>query len=105
MEDKKDVALLKSILNILVRNPNEIKIDRTVDEMGVLISFNVASEDVGMVIGKEGKTITAIRHLITIIGYQIDSKVALKFLAPPKNPSSGDRRERPEKKGIDDLQL
>ena len=47
-----DKAFLEYVVKALVDNPNDVKLDRTVDEMGVLISLTVNPADMGKIIGK-----------------------------------------------------
>lgn len=101
MTDKKDVQMLRGILELLVSDPKKIKIERKIDELGVLITFEVAKEDVGTVIGKKGSNINAIRQLVSTIGYQNKSKVCLKFNAPEKK-SFGEANATVD---IDDLKI
>jgi predicted RNA-binding protein YlqC (UPF0109 family) len=65
-----------------VDNPNDVKIDRTVDEMGVLISLSVNPNDMGKIIGRMGNTAKAIRTLLRIIGMKNNARVNLKINEP-----------------------
>ena len=53
--------LLESILKAIVTKPDEVKVTKTVDEMGVLLSVKLGEGDAGLVIGRQGRTIQAIR--------------------------------------------
>jgi uncharacterized protein len=66
----------------LVDNPNDVKIDRTVDEMGVLITLTVNPADMGKIIGRMGNTAKAIRTLLRIIGMKNNARVNLKINEP-----------------------
>ena len=57
---------LENILKSLVNHPEDVKIERTVDEMGVLLTIKLNPADVGIVIGRKGNTIRAIRTLSLI---------------------------------------
>ena len=52
---EKDLQFLEYVVKALVDNPNDVKIDRTVDEMGVLITMTVNSADMGKIIGRQGR--------------------------------------------------
>lgn len=77
-----DKAFLEYIIKALVDNPNDVKIDRTVDEMGVLISLSVNPADMGKIIGRMGNTAKAIRTLLRVIGMKNNARVNLKINEP-----------------------
>lgn len=77
-----DKAFLEYIVKALVDNPGDVKIDRTVDEMGVLITMTVNSADMGKIIGRQGNTAKAIRTLLRVIGMKNNARVNLKINEP-----------------------
>lgn len=77
-----DKAFLEYIVKALVDNPDDVKIDRTVDEMGVLITMTVNSADMGKIIGRQGNTAKAIRTLLRVIGMKNNARVNLKINEP-----------------------
>ena len=77
-----DKAFLEYIVKALVDNPNDVKIDRTVDEMGVLITMTVNGADMGKIIGRQGNTAKAIRTLLRVIGMKNNARVNLKINEP-----------------------
>ncbi len=79
---EKDQEFLEYIVKALVDNPNDVKIDRTVDEMGVLVSLTVNPADMGKIIGRMGNTAKAIRTLLRIIGMKNNARVNLKINEP-----------------------
>jgi len=82
MQQETDIAFLEYIVKALVDNPNDVKLDRTVDEMGVLISLTVNPADMGKIIGRMGNTAKAIRTLLRIIGMKNNARVNLKINEP-----------------------
>ena len=78
---EKDQAYLESLLKGLVTKPNEVKITRTVDSMGVLLEVTVGKEDVGTVIGKQGQNAKAIRQLMYIVGLKNKARINVKINA------------------------
>ncbi len=84
MADKKasDKDFLEYLIKSLVDNPEDVKIDRKVDEMGVLLSLKVNPEDMGQIIGKAGSTARAIRSLVRIVGLKNHARVNLKIEEP-----------------------
>ena len=77
-----DKAFLEYIVKALVDNPNDVVIDRTVDEMGVLITMTVNGADMGKIIGRQGNTAKAIRTLLRVIGMKNNARVNLKINEP-----------------------
>lgn len=77
-----DVEFVEFVIKQIVENPENISIERTVDEMGVLIVLKVGKEDMGKVIGKNGQTAKAIRTLLRIIGSKNNARVNLKIVEP-----------------------
>jgi len=82
MQQDADKAFLEYVVKALVDNPNDVKLDRTVDEMGVLISLTVNPADMGKIIGRMGNTAKAIRTLLRIIGMKNNARVNLKINEP-----------------------
>jgi hypothetical protein len=80
--EEADKIFLEYVVKALVDNPNDIKIDRTVDEMGVLITLTVNPADMGKIIGRMGNTAKAIRTLLRIIGMKNNARVNLKINEP-----------------------
>lgn len=77
-----DVQFLTFIIKSLADNQDSIKITRTVDEMGVLLSLEVDRADMGKVIGRDGSTAKAIRTLLRVFGMKNNSRVNLKINEP-----------------------
>lgn len=77
-----DKAFLEYIVKALVDNPNDVKIERTLDEMGVLITMTVNGADMGKIIGRQGNTAKAIRTLLRVIGMKNNARVNLKINEP-----------------------
>ena len=90
-----DLEFLEYIVKALVDNPKDVKVERKVDEMGVLLSLKVNPEDMGQIIGREGSTAKAIRNLVRIVGLKNHARVNLKIEEP-----EGGRAPRPERKEV-----
>ncbi|MEO7597034.1 MAG: KH domain-containing protein [Candidatus Paceibacterota bacterium] len=97
--EEADKIFLEYVVKALVDNPNDIKIDRTVDEMGVLITLTVNPADMGKIIGRMGNTAKAIRTLLRIIGMKNNARVNLKINEP--EGSTREPREQRDDKGGD----
>ncbi len=77
-----DQIFLESLVKSLVDNPESVKINRTVDEMGVLLTLDVHADDMGKIIGREGNTAKAIRTLLRVVGMKNNARVNLKINEP-----------------------
>lgn len=77
-----DQQFLEGLVKALVDHPENVKINRTVDEMGVLLTLDVHAEDMGKVIGRSGNTAKAIRTLLRVVGMKHDARVNLKINEP-----------------------
>jgi predicted RNA-binding protein YlqC (UPF0109 family) len=60
------VDFLKFIVTSLVKNVEDVAIERKDDEMGTLLLLKINKDDMGTVIGKGGKTIDAIRTVLRV---------------------------------------
>lgn len=78
MSDFKDQNFLEDTLKAIVTKPEEINIERKVDEMGVLYTVKVSQDDISTVIGKKGQTVQAIRMLLKIVGFKENVRANLK---------------------------
>jgi len=91
MQEEADKIFLEYVVKALVDNPSDVKIDRTVDEMGVLITLTVNPVDMGKIIGRMGNTAKAIRTLLRIIGMKNNARVNLKINEPEGSDRGSDR--------------
>lgn len=69
-------------MKALVNYPDDIKIKRTVDELGVLMTLDVNPDDMGKVIGRSGNTAKAIRVLLRVIGMKNNARINLRINEP-----------------------
>ncbi len=88
---QKDQEFLDYVIKALVDNPGEVKTNRTVDEMGVLLTLEVGAADMGKIIGRQGNTAKAIRTLLRVVGMKNNSRVNLKINEPVGGLKSADR--------------
>ena len=98
-----DREFLEYLIKALVDHPDDVKIDRKVDEMGVLLSLKVNPEDMGQIIGKAGSTAKAIRNLVRIVGLKNHARVNLK-IEEPEGGRSAQGKKIPAAE-LDDLKL
>jgi predicted RNA-binding protein YlqC (UPF0109 family) len=98
-----DQEFVEFVVKGIVNNPSDVKVDRKVDEMGVLLTLKVNSEDMGVLIGRNGSTARALRTLIRIVGLKNNARVNLKI----EEPEGGQRsaapaeKDKEEKKDVD----
>lgn len=85
-----DKAFLEMIVKSIVGNPDKVQVERTVDEMGVLLTLKVDPSDMGYVIGRKGQTAQAVRTLLKIVGAKNNARVNLKIY----DPEGGNRPRR-----------
>lgn len=88
--EAQDKQFLEMIVKNIVSNPDDVQVDRTVDEMGVLLTLKINPADMGYVIGRKGQTAQAIRTLLKIVGAKNNSRVNLKIY----DPEGGKRYEQ-----------
>lgn len=90
-----DKDFLELVIKSIVDKPESVKIDRSVDDLGVLIKLTVDESDMSKVVGKSGQTAKALRTLLRLVGSKFNLKVNLKILEPD---GSERRKEEPETK-------
>ncbi len=105
MAEKKptDEQFLDYVVKALVDNPDSVKVNRKVDEMGVLLSLNVHPDDMGQIVGREGSTARAIRTLVRIIGIKNHARVNLKIEEPEGGRGPRVRRPEESRGGLEEL--
>lgn len=114
MATEQDQEFVEFVVKSLVDRPEDVRTERVVDEMGVLITLFINPQDMGQVIGRMGQTAKAIRTLLRVVGAKHKARVNLKIHEPEgshRGPShhqdrheSGERTqsESPAASGMDD---
>ena len=77
-----DKEFVEYVVKAIVDKPDKVQVERKVDEMGVLIELTVDPEDMGKIIGKEGRTAKAVRTLLRVLGAQSNARINLKIIEP-----------------------
>ena len=75
-----DQQFIEYIVKQLVSKPDAVKIERTIDERGVLLNLVVDPEDIGRIIGKRGSTAQSLRNLLRALGTKNDARYNLKIV-------------------------
>ena len=83
-EKHHDQQFLDYLVRSIVDHPDDVKVDRKVDEMGVLLTLKVHPEDMGQIIGRSGGTAKSMRN---------NARVNLKIDEP--EGGRGPRQDRP----------
>ena len=99
MAKNADQEFVEYVVKAMVDNPEDVKTERVVDEMGVLINLSVNAEDMGKIIGKEGQTAKSLRTLLRVLGAKTNARVNLKIEEPEGSERATDK-EAPARKVI-----
>lgn len=75
-----DQQFVEYIVKSLVGHPDDVTIERIIDEKGVLLTLTVNPEDLGRVIGKRGMTAQSLRTLLRALGTKNDARYNLKIV-------------------------
>ena len=81
MEPNKDevVDYTTKILQMLVDDPDAVKVDMSTNEQGIELVAHVNPKDAAFVIGKSGSTIMSIRRLLRVLGSKHKAFIAFKL--------------------------
>lgn len=74
-----DQQFVEYIIKSLVGHPDDVVVERQIDEKGVLLTLTVNPEDLGRVIGKRGVTAQSLRTLLRALGTKNDARYNLKI--------------------------
>lgn len=99
---------LEHVVRSIVDYPDDVKVERKVDEMGVLLTLRVNREDMGKVVGRNGSTAKSIRTLLRIVGVKNNARVNLKIEEPEGGrvyPSRESDRESSVDQVVEDLKI
>ena len=94
-----DQKLLEFIIKNIVSKPEAVKVDRKVDEMGVLLSLTVDPDDMAQIIGRQGSMAKALRTILKVAGAKNKARVNLKI----EEPSGSSRVSREAEKMAEDI--
>lgn len=75
-----DQQFVEYVVKSLVGHPDDVVVERIIDEKGVLLSLTVNPEDLGRVIGKRGATAQSLRTLLRALGTKNDARYNLKIV-------------------------
>ncbi|MBN2373130.1 KH domain-containing protein [bacterium] len=72
--------VLEEIVKAIVDNPEQVKVSEIDGDQTVILEVRVAENDLGKVIGRKGRTITAIRSLLSSIGGKNSKRYVLELV-------------------------
>ena len=75
-----DQQFVEYIVKSLVENPDDVAVDRIVDEKGILLTLTVNPDDLGRVIGRRGGTAQSLRTLLRALGTKNTARYNLKIV-------------------------
>ncbi|MBC7868724.1 KH domain-containing protein [Candidatus Saccharibacteria bacterium] len=75
-----DQQFVEFIVKSLVGYPDDVAVERLIDEKGVLLTLTVNPDDLGRVIGKRGVTAQSLRTLLRALGTKNDARYNLKIV-------------------------
>ncbi len=108
---EQDQDFLETVIKAIVGHPEDVVVDRTVDERGVLLTLKINPEDMGYVIGRRGQTAHAVRTLLKIVGAKNNARVNLKIYEPEGSQRPPRRTENTDNLGdidtssVDDIKI
>jgi len=72
--------LIKYISQSLVDNPDKVEVTEVIGEQTSVIELRVAKEDLGKVIGKQGRTAKAIRTILSATSAKVHKRAVLEII-------------------------
>jgi uncharacterized protein len=72
--------LVETLAKALVDKPDEVRINETEGESVIILEINVADDDVGKIIGKEGRIANAIRTVVKAAAAKQKKKVTVEII-------------------------
>src|SRR5664279_4172147 len=75
-----DQQFIEYVVKSLVGHPDDVIVERIIDEKGVLLTLTVNPEDLGRVIGRRGTTAQSLRTLLRALGTKNSARYNLKIV-------------------------
>jgi len=97
--------LLEYILKTLADHPEDVKVEKKVDEMGVLLSVKMNPSDMGIIIGKRGSTVRAIRTILRAVGLKSNARVNLKIEEPEGKKEAKSSNSSSEDLNVEEIKI
>lgn len=90
-----DQQFVEYTVKSLVGHPDDVVVERSVDEKGVLLTLTVNPEDLGRVIGKRGVTAQSLRTLLRALGTKNDARYNLKIVNTDEQQGTRENATKP----------
>lgn len=102
-----DKEFVEFVVKAIVGHPDDVRVERTIDERGVLLTLHINQADMGYVIGRQGQTARSIRTLLKIVGAKNNARVNLKIYEPEGSRPKREARSEAEADTsvVDDLNI
>lgn len=100
-----DQEFVEYVVKALVDNPEDVRVERNVDEMGVLLTLHLNPSDMGKIIGRSGQTAKAVRTLLRVVGAKTRARVNLKIVEPEGSDRRPKEKEQASASDLDDFKL
>ena len=94
--------LIEYVAKTLVDKPDAVRVERVVDDRGVLLTLHVDDEDLGRVIGKGGATAQSLRLILKALGSKNDERYNLRIADGQPRPEPGERSRTNDKSTTSD---
>lgn len=95
-----DQQFVEYIVKSVVGHPDDVVVERIIDEKGVLLSLTVNPEDLGRVIGKRGVTAQSLRTLLRALGVKNDARYNLKIVNNDEDREHFTSRDSSNEEGV-----
>lgn len=76
--------LVEMIAKALVDKPQDVKVSESTGDMGMLITLQVSKDDMGKVIGKQGRIARALRTVVKAAAIKSNTKVTVDIVSEPQ---------------------
>ena len=73
--------LIEYIARSLVTKPDEVQVTEKESDRGTVLELNVASEDMGKIIGKQGRIVKALRTVVKAAAVKQNKKVVVEIVS------------------------
>lgn len=75
-----EIEFLKYLVENIVEHVQDVKIEKKDDELWTLLTLQVHQDDMGIIIGKKGTTVNALRSILRLQWMKLGKKITLKVI-------------------------
>jgi hypothetical protein len=79
-DEERLIELVGFLVQGIVAHPEEVEVEEFFDEVGTVYGVRVHPEDIGRVIGREGRVASALRHVVKASATKIGTHVTVEIL-------------------------